>query len=286
MTFRNIYFSLNKIHSTFNILISAICSVGRADLIYKIKYINEAAMELSTQARNLLALLVARLDAAVLARPETFIGYKECHDILGLQRVREKWGESLKVQGLQELAEWTVICNLPAITGLVIDRGSLEPGIGYFDLPQIKSNPYVHWNNEINSSKQFDWSPFVSTPVFHEPIDFNVPPRQNITTSRIIRDTALSLVVKFLNDYKCQICGITIALSGDKKYIEAHHIKPLGQPHNGPDTIENLICVCPNHHAMLDYGAMMLVPDTLSQATRHRISNEYIAYHNDVIFEK
>ena len=37
---------------------------------------------------------------------------------------------------------------------------------------------------------------------------------------------------------------------------EAHPIKPLG--HDRPNNKANLICACPNHHAMLDYFVMPL----------------------------
>ena len=30
------------------------------------------------------------------------------------------------------------------------------------------------------------------------------------------------------------------------------HIQGLGRPHNGPDIIENMLCLCPNHHDQFD----------------------------------
>lgn len=89
---------------------------------------------LDAQGQRLLALLVAKLPSVRPANPQTFIGYKEVHDRLGLPQLREKFGESLKVQGLVSLAEWTHETGKPAITGLVIDRSSLMPGKGYFEL--------------------------------------------------------------------------------------------------------------------------------------------------------
>jgi len=91
--------------------------------------------------------------------------------------------------------------------------------------------------------------------------------------------------VKELNDFKCQICGYVIYLQGKNKYCEVHHIKPLGQPHNGYDVIENMICVCPNHHAMLDYGAIKIIFEKLIMKRGHKISKEFIDYHNKDIFK-
>jgi hypothetical protein len=51
----------------------------------------------------------------------------------------------------------------------------------------------------------------------------------------------------------------------------AHHIQPLGRPHCGPDCIENLIVVCPNHHAMCDYGAIKLALTDLHVIAGHCI---------------
>ena len=48
----------------------------------------------------------------------------------------------------------------------------------------------------------------------------------------------------------------TIFLQGE--YMsEVHHIRPLGK-HDGADIIENMIVVCPNHHAMFDRGAITI----------------------------
>ena len=36
---------------------------------------------------------------------------------------------------------------------------------------------------------------------------------------------------------------------------------PLGRPHNGPDTFDNLLCLCPNHHFLFDVGAFGIGDD-------------------------
>jgi hypothetical protein len=111
-------------------------------------------------------------------------------------------------------------------------------------------------------------------------------PRQSVTIDRIIRDTAISRRIKDLHESKCQICGKTIPLGGNKYYAEAHHIKPLGKPHHGPDVAENIVCLCPEHHVLLDYGIIKLDLKTIKNVGSHRISDKYIDYHNDVLFSK
>src|SRR5262249_45883408 len=104
------------------------------------------------------------------------------------------------------------------------------------------------------------------------------------TISRIVRDTPLANKIKALHAFKCQVCGTALQLSGGQLYAESHHIKPLGAPHNGPDIAENILCVCPNHHTQLDYGAIKLTKKDLHVVHGHQVRDEYINYHNTVVF--
>ena len=240
-------------------------------------------MELDQEGKNLLALLVSRLSSAVPGQPQTYIGYKQCHDALGLSQMREKWGESLKAQGLASLAEWSMHKGFPGITGLVIDRTSNSPGRGYFNLFDKNEDDFKWWEDQIRLSKSFDWQPYISKEFTLVPSDLGAPEREEISVSRIIRDTATSKRVKSLNNHECQICGSSIEMPGGQRYAEAHHIKPLGEPHNGPDVSENMICVCPNDHARLDYGAIKLEREKIRFKPGHPISEEFLTYHNDCI---
>jgi hypothetical protein len=117
------------------------------------------------------------------------------------------------------------------------------------------------------------------TPFASDIADPEVPERVETTTYRILRDTKKARGIKCLYDYCCQICGETIEL-GNAPYSEAHHIKPLGNPHNGPDHESNIISVCPNHHVLLDYFAFKLDTEQLNLHLAHHINSNYIDYHN------
>ena len=106
------------------------------------------------------------------------------------------------------------------------------------------------------------------------------PERVAVTAYRILRDTEKARRVKLRHNYQCQICGHTIELPNGARYAEAHHIRPLGSPHNGPDVIGNIVCVCPNHHAQLDYGAIQLTLTELHDCEGHSIDPKYVKYHN------
>ncbi|RUO71651.1 HNH endonuclease [Idiomarina ramblicola] len=241
-------------------------------------------MDLDSQGKQLLELLISKLDTVVPGKPETYIGYKECHDLLRLPRLREKWGESLKSQGLSSLADWTESNDKPGITGIIINLSTKKPGKEYFNLFGKDDDDYKWWAAQIAESKKHDWSSYISKIFDLIPSDLKVPDREDITTSRVIRDTFLSSKIKALHSYKCQLCGIALNMPEGKKYAEAHHIQPLGKPHNGPDIIENMICLCPNHHAMLDYGAIKIDPKQIRLADDHEISHCFISYHNDFIY--
>ena len=114
--------------------------------------------------------------------------------------------------------------------------------------------------------------------------DINDPPetaRIETTTYRILRDTALSREVKIAHKFKCQLCAKTIQLGDGSFYAEAHHVKPLGRPYNGPDTKDNIICVCPTCHVLLDYKVIKL-----DQSQVPNVASTYIDFHNDVIYSK
>jgi hypothetical protein len=49
---------------------------------------------------------------------------------------------------------------------------------------------------------------------------------------------------------------------------EAAHIRPLGAPHNGPDTLDNTLCLCPNHHVLFDHGGTRSTKIYLSSVSR------------------
>ena len=121
------------------------------------------------------------------------------------------------------------------------------------------------------------------------PTGNQAPRRATGTVQRIVRDPKLGKWVKSIHDYKCQVCQIQIATSAGY-YAEAAHIKAVGEPHNGPDTTDNLLCLCPNHHLMFDKGVFVINDDytltgiegNITTNDNHPISLEFIQYHRNV----
>jgi len=122
-----------------------------------------------------------------------------------------------------------------------------------------------------------------------------VSERRKYEVQRIIRDSKASRFIKEIYDYHCQVCNIKISLPLGIAYAEGAHIKPLGRPHEGPDVIENLLCLCPNHHVMFDNyvfsinptdHTLMGIEGSLNVNPAHNITSEYLEYHNRLFLAK
>jgi putative restriction endonuclease len=66
--------------------------------------------------------------------------------------------------------------------------------------------------------------------------------------------------VKELHDHYCQVCGERIETPAGP-YAEAAHVRLLGRPHDGPDVIENVLCLCPNDHKRFDFSSIYIEDD-------------------------
>lgn len=89
--------------------------------------------------------------------------------------------------------------------------------------------------------------------------DFEAQVRHTVTYERLRRDSKVVRTVKDLYGNTCQICQTRLVVSpGGEAYSEAAHIQALGRPHDGPDEVWNVLCLCPNCHALFDRGALQL----------------------------
>ncbi|MCI0449140.1 MAG: HNH endonuclease [Chlorobi bacterium] len=66
------------------------------------------------------------------------------------------------------------------------------------------------------------------------------------------RNNKVIAQLKILRNFKCQICNGNILKSNGTFYVEAAHIKSKSQ--KGPETPDNILILCPNHHKEFDYG--------------------------------
>ena len=72
------------------------------------------------------------------------------------------------------------------------------------------------------------------------------------------------------------------------------HIQGLGKPHNGPDTLENMLCLCPNHHDQFDAYSFYIEPENLEIVglknfegkkltvdSKHKLDKVFLEYHKN-----
>jgi len=124
--------------------------------------------------------------------------------------------------------------------------------------------------------------------------DIEEPPeRVTAHISRVIRDTKKAVDLKRDYDFRCQVCGLQLPYAHDKYYIEVHHLRPLGGTHKGTDTRENMLVLCPNHHALFDLGVpRFLDPETIDINSerfrlkmRHKLAKANIAYYSTHVYK-
>ncbi|WP_259471465.1 HNH endonuclease [Streptomyces shenzhenensis] len=116
-------------------------------------------------------------------------------------------------------------------------------------------------------------------------------PRRESSSSRLMRNAAIANQVKDLYSNACQVCKTCLQYKR-RPYSEAAHIRGLGSPHDGPDELPNLLCLCPNHHVLFD-GLEIFIDvdgyvkkthggDSLGRLHRHmshQIDDEHLRYH-------
>lgn len=112
--------------------------------------------------------------------------------------------------------------------------------------------------------------------------------RTQTTVQRIVRNSTHGRKIKELYAYACQICGIKLEGSSGP-YTESAHIRPLGMPHNGSDSMDNILCLCPNHHVLFDFGGFAIndnltllgIYRLLNVDPRHSINLDNVRYHRE-----
>ncbi len=106
---------------------------------------------------------------------------------------------------------------------------------------------------------------------------------------RMLRNSQIVQDIKKLYDFKCQVCQFQLPTKVGS-YAEGAHIKPLGTPHNGHDSSDNLLCLCPNHHVMLDRGSFSIndnlelmgaISGNLFVAPNHKLNKDNLKYHRE-----
>jgi putative restriction endonuclease len=202
------------------------------------------------------------------------------------------WNRALAYSGLNGLP-------VRVIRGTGHDS-PFSPSVGYRYDGLCSVEDYWH---EIGKSGHLIWryrltrlqdpthgtdEPYLEQSPVEEPSEITPAPRREGRVLRVVRDTRQARLFKELYEYRCQMCGIRLdGIAGP--YAEAAHIRPLGRLHNGPDTPDNLLCLCPNHHVLFDHGGVTIGESLsllgeageLTVHPRHKISEDHLRYRRE-----
>lgn len=94
-----------------------------------------------------------------------------------------------------------------------------------------------------------------------QPKDLSLSPVQRVfvQAQRQVRNRSHVEFLKAIYEDECIVCGVRLEVDQAlTTYSEAGHIKPIGEPINGPDHLSNLLLFCPNHHKAFDRGGVWI----------------------------
>ncbi|MCU0310990.1 MAG: HNH endonuclease [Acidimicrobiales bacterium] len=97
--------------------------------------------------------------------------------------------------------------------------------------------------------------------------------RQRVTEldpARPRRDPAFRQSVLVAYEYRCAMCGYDGLLGGEAVALEAAHVRWWS--HQGPDTVDNGLCLCSLHHKLLDRGVI-----GVSDSYEVTVSRQFVA---------
>ena len=85
---------------------------------------------------------------------------------------------------------------------------------------------------------------------------------------RPFREAAFSRQVKSAYENRCAFTGLDMRNGGGRAEVDAAHIKPVGDGHNGPDSIRNGLALTKTVHWMFDRGLLSIDSDYKILAAR------------------
>ena len=88
--------------------------------------------------------------------------------------------------------------------------------------------------------------------------------RSEYVVRKLERDNDMTQLIKQNRGYRCQICNKGVIKKKDGTlYVEAAHIKPKNE--GGDETHDNIMILCPNHHAEFDMGEKKITKHTKTE---------------------
>lgn len=79
--------------------------------------------------------------------------------------------------------------------------------------------------------------------------------------SRPFRDRAFKAAIRNAYQDTCAFTGLKLINGGGRPEIDAAHIRPVSEGHNGPDSVRNGLALCKTAHWLFDRGLVTLGDD-------------------------
>jgi putative restriction endonuclease len=94
--------------------------------------------------------------------------------------------------------------------------------------------------------------------IAEEPEEYTRPTIEQLV-SRPFRDAAFTKNIRAIYDFTCAMTGLRLINGGGRPEVEAAHIRPVGNDHDGPDSVRNGIALSRSIHWMFDRGIFSLI---------------------------
>jgi hypothetical protein len=117
--------------------------------------------QLDLDAKTMLLNLTESLDEVIVGQPETYPTAQQLHKEMRLSMEAMNPMLSLYEQGLANLSIWLKENQLPALSGLVINRSTRRPSDIFFNLFGKSRRDVAWWHNEIATAMRTDWQPYL-----------------------------------------------------------------------------------------------------------------------------
>lgn len=120
--------------------------------------------------------------------------------------------------------------------------------------------------------------------------------RRLVMTQQLIRRAENRKFIQGIYNGTCQLSGVVLRVRGGSFTVDCAHIRPLGDPHNGPDDVANMLSLSPTMHRLLDRGCVHIDQESLAVTLlhandaphlprlivrpEHRLSRDHLSYYS------
>ncbi|MCH8241794.1 MAG: hypothetical protein IH897_04175, partial [Planctomycetes bacterium] len=140
---------------------------------------------------------------------------------------------------------------------------NVEPKVRQI-LQRLRDERFLSFSGEGRYTLNLEYEELCGEAVQLDQVGIQSPATKRVMRNVRLRSSFLGAEIKRRYGNLCQACREPVLLTHETYYAEAHHLRPLGAPHLGPDVLGNIVVLCPNHHVMFDRGVASSVPDTLA----------------------